>query len=479
MRRTRKLIIWIISVIVILFIALFIVASIYINHYKPTFEKILTENIGLETKIDGNISMKITPGLSFIADDVKVISNETYVFKIKQAEIAVDYLKIFNSNLDISALRLTQPQVYIHRDSTGKFNFESDKPVRKLRKDDPDLHELNLSELSIKNGRLLYVDMYLGDTLMVDGINLQSDKVGITGNLSNIQVDKIMFDGTIKLKMFRLNMLSVEDIEFKIDGRGGKMAILPVENNYFEGKNTGKAILDFTQDPTYIEIQHQLTGFNLGYFADSVLHEPVYDGKMDAKLDISFSSFNWEKAKKSLGGTISISGDNLTMKGIDIDKSLKKFSKSQNFDVVALGSLFIAGPYGAVLAKGINRNEHLNQDPDGMTTISKLVSNWRIINGIANSQDVAISTKKYRLCLTGGLNFKNDSYSDVTISLLNKKGCAVISEKISGPFNQPETRSQGVSGMITSPIENLWKDLAKPSKTICTPVYSGTVEYPL
>jgi uncharacterized protein involved in outer membrane biogenesis len=478
MHRTRKLIIWIITFLLVIVIAFFIGASIFIKNYKPKFEKILTENIGLETRIDGKISLKVTPGLSFIANDVKVINNETYVFKIEKAEISVNYLKIFQSNIDIKALRLTHPQVYIYRDTTGKFNFEGGSSREEVPNEISNLHQLNLSELSIKQGRILYIDMQYGDTLMVDGINLQSDKVGISGNLDNIEVDKIMFDGTVEMSLFKLNMLKAENLKFKIDGRGGKMAIIPVEKEYFEGKNSGKAILDFTQKPTRIDIQHQITGLNIGMFSDSVMHKPVFKGKLNTKLDISFSSFNWLKAKKSLSGSISISGDKLLMRGIDLDKTLKNFEKSQNFNVVDLTALAMAGPYGAVLTREINFAELMAFNKGDSTMIGKLVSNWRIINGVANSQDVAFSTSKYRLCLTGGLNFTTDSYSDVTISLINRDGCAALSQKIEGPFLNPETKSYRSDGMVTRPIENLWQDLAKPFRSSCTPVYTGSVEHP-
>jgi len=479
MHRIRKLIVWIISIFFVIVIALFIGASIFIKNYKTKFEKILTENIGLETKIDGKISLKVIPGLSFVANDLKVINNETYVFKIEKAEISVNYLKIFQSDIDIKALRLTHPQVYIYRDTTGKFNYEGDKFREEIPKDNSDMHQLNLSELTINQGRILYIDMQYGDTLMVDGINLQSDKVRISGDLDNIEVDRIMFDGTVEMSLFKLNLLKVENLKFKIDGRGGKMAIIPVEKEYFEGKNSGKAILDFTQKPTQIKIQHQITGLNIGMFSDSVLHRPVFKGKLNSKMDISFRSFNWSKAKKSLSGSISITGDNLLMRGIDLDKTLKKFEKSQNFSVIDLAALAMAGPYGAILTKGIITADLMVLKTGDSTTIGKLVSNWRIINGVANSQDVAFSTSKYRLCLTGGLNYATNSYSDVTISLINRDGCAAISQKIDGQFLNPETKSNKYGGMVSGSIENLWKDLSKPFRSACTPVYTGSVEHPL
>jgi len=479
MRRTRKILIWIFAVIMVSLVILFIAASIYINSFKPNLENILTENIGLETRIDGDISLKITPGISFIAKDLKVISSETYVLKIEQAEISVDYLGIFKSSIDVRALRLYQPQVYIVRDVNGKFNYKTDRIEPTSGDIDPDIHDFNLSILRIQNGRLLYIDQQYGDTLLVDGINLKSDQIGITGSLSNIEVDKIMFNGTVELDRIKLNMLKAEDLKFKIDGRGGKMAILPLDNTYFGGKITGKAILDFTKVPTQLHIQHQVAGFDLGNFSDAMQSDDVFKGKLNYQLDVTFSSFNWLQAKQSLNGTVLIDGENLNMKGIDLDKVIQRFNKSQQFNVIDLGAIFVAGPYGAVFTKGISFAELLSQNMGDSTQIIKLVSNWNIINGVANAQDVAFNTNHYRIAMTGSLDFRKNNYNDVTIALINVQGCEAIGEHINGSFNDPETKSISAIGAIAGPIDNLWKDLTKPLRKPCTPIYTGSVEHPI
>ena len=479
MRRTRKILIWIFSIVLVLMVILFIAASIYINSFKPKLENILTENIGLETHIDGNISLKITPGISFIAKDLKVISNETYVLKIEQAEISIDYFGIFKTSIDVRALRLNQPQVYIVRDINGKFNYETKRTEPVSGDLDPDIHDFNLSLLRIQNGRLLYIDQQYGDTLLVDGINLKSDKIGITGNLSNIAVDKIMFDGTVELGSIKLNMLKAEELKFKIDGRGGKMAILPLDKTYFGGKITGKAILDFTKTPTQLHIQHRVTGFDLGNFSDAMRSNDVFKGKLNYQLDDTFNSFNWLKAKKSLNGTVLIDGENLNMNGIDLDKVIQRYNNSQQFDVIDLAAIFVAGPYGAVFTNGISFVELLSQNIGDSTQIVKLVSNWDIINGVASAQDVAFSTSKYRMAMTGSLDFRKNNYNDVTIALINKQGCEAIGEHINGSFNDPETKSISTIGVITGSVNNLWRDLTKPLRKPCTPMYTGSVEHPM
>lgn len=477
MRRIRKPLIWIFSILLVLFVIFFIAASIYIKNFEDDLETILTNNIGLKTRIDGNISLKIMPGISFIAKDIKVISNETYVLKIDEAEISIDYFGIFKSNIDVKALRLVNPQVYIVRGLDGNFNYDSDRINAGSPDEDSAIHDFNLSELQVTNGRLLYIDLQYNDTLMMDMVNLNSDQVGIKGSLSNIEVEKIMFNGTVEIGLIKVNRLVAETMDFKIDGRGGKMAILPLNTTYFGGDVGGKTILDFTKKPAQLHMQHQINGFDLGRFGVAMQNNNIFEGKIDYKLDITFSSFNWSKAKQSLNGTVMITGKDMLFRGFEMENALKGFENNQQFDVLPLTSLFVAGPFGSVFTKGINFSDQLSQNKSDSTQINTLVSNWIIKSGEAKAKDVAYNTNNYRLALTGELNFRNSSYNNISIALVNADGCDAISENINGLFERPETTSKTIFGSLSGSPENFWNTLNNPRRQ-CIPFYAGTISHP-
>lgn len=478
MRRFRKILVWFVLSIITLFVILFIAASVYINSFKSDLQEILTENVGLETRIDGDISLKVMPGISVVAEKLKIISNETYVLKIEKAEISIDYLGVFNDGIDISALKLFEPQVYIVRDTSGNFNFDDEHQQYTSNGADR-IHKLNLSDFSLENGRLLYIDLQYGDTLMIDKVNIEADEIGLTGSAKKIDVDKIRLRGSVETGQFKLNMLEVDSMQFKIDGRAGKIAILAIDIGYFGGKSNGKAILDFTKNPDQITIEHKMSGMDLNLFGESIGNSIFLSGKLDYNLNISFESFNWSQTKQTINGSASMSGENLVIKGFNIDDMLTKYKKSQQFNIIDLSAVFVAGPYGAVFTKGINFAQLLSSSTADSTEIVKLISSWTIKNGIANARDVAFRTNKYRIAMTGNLDFKNDIYQDVNISLLNKDGCAAFRQKINGSFSNPETESINAFGTIFGPVENLWKDLTKPLRRPCTLVYTGNLEHPI
>jgi len=81
--------------------------------------------------------------------------------------------------------------------------------------------------------------------------------------------------------------------------------------------------------------------------------------------------------------------------------------------------------------------------------------------------------------MTGGLNFINERFVDVTVAALDKRGCAVYSEKVHGPFREPQIEKKSIfksiTGSVLNPLEDAWKFLQGEE---CTVFYSGSVAQP-
>jgi AsmA protein len=77
------------------------------------------------------------------------------------------------------------------------------------------------------------------------------------------------------------------------------------------------------------------------------------------------------------------------------------------------------------------------------------------------------------------LNFINERFVDVTVAALDKRGCAVYSEKVHGPFRKPQIEKESVfmsiAGSVLNPLGDAWKFLQGEE---CTVFYSGSVAQP-
>jgi len=161
------------------------------------------------------------------------------------------------------------------------------------------------------------------------------------------------------------------------------------------------------------------------------------------------------------------------------ETEIMKNEESQNFNLVDLAAFLLAGPIGPVLTKSYNFARLYEESQGGKGVVRKLVSVWEVKNGIAEARDVALATKKQRIAMTGGLNFINERFEDVTVAALDKRGCAVYSEKVHGAFREPQIEKESIfesiAGSVMNPLKDGWNFLQGEE---CTVFYKGSVLQP-
>ncbi len=480
MQKSKKIITWLLVTFAVVAATIFIAASIYINRFKPQLEELLTRNIGLQTKIDGPISLKVMPGLSFAAHRVKVVNNETYILRIEKVEISVDYTRLFSKTIYIKELHFKRPQLYVIRYLDGSYNF--DTPMASVYPPEASgmaNHEINLSELSIKDASVMYIDNSFEDTLKADGIFLESEDIGMVGTLNNIDALKMRFQGTLRIDQFKLNSLLIDSMAFAVKGYKGKLHIEEKSKPFLGGQITGKILFDFNQKPVFIHNQHNVTGLDLNEFFRSIGSRSYLTGFADYGFDISFRSFGWATAMQSMNGSFELQGKNLIMHGIDLHRKIDNLATGQTFSSVDLMAIFLAGPYGAVFSKGMDFNQLVSGNPEDETPVQQLSSSWTISKGHAHTKDVAINTGKYRIALNGTLDLTTDQYQDFEIAIVNWEGCAAFSQTLNGSFMDPATKGMLNLGLFKGPLDNISKMLSEPTHRECVSFYNGSVKHPL
>jgi len=98
---------------------------------------------------------------------------------------------------------------------------------------------------------------------------------------------------------------------------------------------------------------------------------------------------------------------------------------------------------------------------------------------VAHAQDVAMATNENRIALQGGLDFVKGRFDDVTVTLIDAKGCAKVRQKISGPFQKPVVEKPNILKSLAGPALKLLKKGRKlfPGGE-CEVIYAGSVAPP-
>ena len=199
---------------------------------------------------------------------------------------------------------------------------------------------------------------------------------------------------------------------------------------------------------------------------------------MDFSANLSTRGNTAKEITETAGGVVSLRGENLTLYGNDLDREFARYESSQNFNLVDAGAFFLAGPLGLAVTKGYNFAS-IFQGSGGSSSIRKLFSDWKVKRGIAQAKDVAMATKQNRIALKGRINFVNERFDDVTIALIDARGCARVQQKMRGPFRKPVVEKPNVLMSLAGPALNLLKearDIFTGGK--CEVFYTGSVPAP-
>jgi uncharacterized protein involved in outer membrane biogenesis len=267
-------------------------------------------------------------------------------------------------------------------------------------------------------------------------------------------------------------------VKLTCKGRDGIFALHPVTLRLFGGEGSGRVEADFSGPAPRYSVRSSLSKFRIEEYLKTVSPEKLAEGSMDFSANLSMQGNSGKAITQTAGGDVSLRGENLTLYGNDLDREFSRYESSQNFNLVDVGAFFFAGPIGLAVTKGYNFAS-IFQGSGGSSGIGKLFSDWKVEHGIAQARDVAMATQKNRVALKGRINFVDERFDDVTIALIDPRGCVRVQQKIHGPFRKPVVEKPNVLISLAGPVLNLLRqagDLFTGEK--CEAFYTGSVPAP-
>ena len=115
----------------------------------------------------------------------------------------------------------------------------------------------------------------------------------------------------------------------------------------------------------------------------------------------------------------------------------------------------------------------------GESIIRILISDWRVRDGVAEAQDVALSTEKNRIALKGKMDLVRERYDNVTVAVLDERGCTRLTQEMHGRFRHPQIEKASILKTITGPILNLRDEINKLfAGGKCEVFYTRSVKQP-
>ncbi|MDO9009106.1 MAG: AsmA family protein [Thiobacillus sp.] len=460
-----------IGLLVLAAISLFLFLDV--NAFKPRLEAAASDIMGMEVKVGGRLGIGYFPGLLVTVEDVRIRNRGTDVATAKEARIGVDFLPLLHKEVRINRIALEHPSLSIEKGRDGKFNFEKSEEVRRPSP------SLDLAKVSFSDGTLRYADRRTGWGFDAGDCSLDVSRLQLSGRdrpgvMKNLSLTAELVCGKLRTKDY-----AASDLKVSVAGQRGVFDLKPLTMRVYAGQGSGSIRADFTGAAPLYHVRYSLSQFRIEEFLKHLSPQKSAEGSMNFSANLTMRGETVNKLRQTAKGQISLRGKNLILNGRDLDQAFARFESSQTFNLVDVGAFFFAGPVGLAVTKGYNFASILQGSDGGRSEIRTIVSDWKVERGVALSQDVAMATNENRVALQGGLDFVNERFDDVTVALIDAKGCIKAQQKIHGPFRKPVVEQQSTLTSLTGPVVRLLEKVGRlfPGGE-CEVFYAGSVASP-
>lgn len=460
---------------VVLAVVIFVL-TFDINRYKPRIEAAASEATGMNVRINGKLKLALFPQPGVSLEDILIQNQSADVASAEKAEVGIKLLPLVRRKILIRQVGLITPRFFITKDRRGHFNFET--PEMKPAGKESHTETFEAGKIFIKKGHVIYLDEKTGGKSEANECDLAIKNLAVVGGEP---VYASSFDGDLSCREVKAEGLKISDLRVVMKARGGKFEANPFTMKIFGGDGRGsiKGVMS-GESPEYT-VDFAIAKFRFEEVLGAFGQKKSIKGELDLKSHLAMKGKNANDMTRTAEGEISLRGQSLFHESIDFDRVLEQYEKTQRVSLVDMGAFFIAGPLGTLLTKGYDFGSVYKASLGGKSTIRELVSDWKVKNGVAEAKDVAFSTRQNRVALKGSLDFDNEQFDNVTVAVLDEKGCARFRQTIHGNFRHPRIEKVSALRSIAEPMLNLFektRELFKDKGEECGIFYAGSVKHP-
>lgn len=474
MSKPIRMAVLVISLLVVLAVAVALLAwwLFDADRVGEQFEAALGDALDMDVHIGQPPTFTLLGGASIILSDLEVSREGQVVARAENARVQIDLFPLLAGNVRLVELHLQRPEFSIERINPGEFNVQL--PDREREALDP----LSLQRLRVSDARLSYLDQVSGLEWLVEDCDLSLRDIHHSGGEPEQALATLSAAGELQCTSLTQGQFAVSGLSAELHVNDGVFELKPFSATVFEGELSGRLEADLLAGPPSFSVENSLSQFEIGAFMAMLKSEQITTGKLDLELNLGAQGSTWQDVRNSTAGSIGLTSEELVLEGYDLDDELDDYSATQRFNLVDAGAVFLAGPIGLVASRGYAFTGLL-EGSGGSTRVDRMVSEWTIENGVAQARDVAFRTPENRLSLSGGLDFTDYRFDDLQVAVLDRDGCAIVEQRITGPFEEPEVDQPNFLVTVAGPLLDLVKrGVQAITDEDCDVVYAGAIEHP-
>ncbi len=442
---------------------------------QSKIESSLSGIIGLQVRIKGKTGFSLFP-VGFTASDVRISGPEGEMLAIEHLRVGIEPIPLLRKQIRLNSCAIIKPTVTAVMDDKGNLNLNrfDRKRIKKWMGSTFALRDLKLSE-----GTLTYFDRRKKGAIVLKGIDLTLKDLLFGGTLGKGIIRNISFTGSMACTKIQAKDIAIDNVRGNLGALNGLFSFTPVAMEIFGAKGEGGVTVDMSSTIPLYTAYLKAANMDFEKLGRPLSAKRVIGGKGDLAASFTVRTGNIEDFMKDVNGTLSLQGHNLTTYTMDLDKTLSAYETTQKFTLIDIGAFFIAGPVGAAAVKGYHYTDLYYKAHSGTGTITRFISNWKIGDGKAEATDCALTTRRNRVAVKGKLDLVRERYEDLTVAILDDKGCARFKQSITGPFDAPSISTANAVKSIASPVLNIYRQARQIAhRDTCEVFYTGTLEQP-
>jgi AsmA protein len=459
-----------------------VVTLVDVNAHKPRIESAVSDSLGMEFKILGKARLRLIPSAAIALSDIRLRNRGTDLATAGTLRVGVQLFPLLSRRVAITDLVLENPVIRVEKGADGKFNYETpprpEKPPKEA--DGGPGSSLSVASGAVKNGSLVFTDRVTGEKTEIAGVEISVRGLSLPTDPGMPLTKGIRFAGELRMKEVKAGTLSVRDVDAKVTASAGVYDIRPITMTLFGGKGEGGIRADLSKKTPALSVEYTLSHFRAEESLAAAAKKKYLSGPLSVSPSITFHGTGAAQMKRTLNGTVSLRGEKLTVHGLDIDGVMSSVAQARRMNLADVGAFLLAGPLGTAVTKGYRFGGiYGSAVRSGDSEVTKLVSDWTVRDGIAQARDVAFATRRNRIALNGKLDLVNERFVDVTVAVLDPKGCATLRQRITGPFRDPQVDKVSALESAAAPILGLFEEARKMlQRSECEPFYTGSVPHP-
>jgi AsmA-like protein len=450
-----------------------------LNSWKPEIEAAASKATDMHVTIQGALELKRWFPLTLIVHGLQFQNREEPVLKLENVECSsLEPLPLLRGRLRMGTCTVDGFAIAIVRGADGHFNFERTTPRPRppaVVSSAPPV--VLVSHLIVQGGAYVFTER---------GQPARAEIAGISADLHGFAIGKFpegirrafAFKGALAWDTLRRDALTLTQLKSKISAGGGHYLLEDLSLDAFGGKGTGTFAADTGDSIPHFELRLDVPRCGVEHLLEGLRTEPVISGEAALSMHVRAAGRNKDELTQTLSGDVALSGRNLKTHDLDLDKLIHKFDKTRGFSLIDLAAFFIAGPLGPIATKGHDFGRVYLQLGTGEGTLDRLVSTWRIDDGLAEAKDCALATKKNRVAFVGKIDLVHGVYQDAAIGVLDERGCSRYTEKLSGPVGGRRSFGKSTMKAIAGPFVGLFQKIHHAFDQKCDVFYNGSVPQP-